>query len=78
MAMLYPLQFEPIDRKVSLGGRILKISDRSDAESYVRNGRLMGKSLHELVRRERAKAIRSKCRKKRFPLLIKIIDAEER
>jgi mannose-6-phosphate isomerase len=75
--MLYPLQFEPIDRKAIWGAESWKISDRADAQSRVRNGRLMGKSLHDLVEEYGPNLSGQKGSEKSFPLLIKTIDARD-
>jgi len=54
-----------------------EICDRTDAQSCVRDGRLKGKSLNELIDQFGAKFLGQGRTEKRFPLLIKIIDARE-
>ncbi|MEY2537640.1 MAG: mannose-6-phosphate isomerase [Verrucomicrobiota bacterium] len=67
-------------------GEAWEISDRPEAQSLVRNGPLLGKSLHELwiahrkeVFGESPKTAReSRALPDRFPLLIKLLDARDK
>ncbi len=54
-----------------------EISDRKEGESRVLNGRLKGKTLHELIEEFGDDFLGRERKDQRFPLLIKIIDARE-
>lgn len=54
-----------------------EISDRAEGESRVLNGRLRGKTLRELIEAFGEDLLGRKRGDRRFPLLIKIIDARE-
>ena len=55
-----------------------EIADHEDGMSVVLNGVYAGKTLRELLRIHGARILGSKIEGKRFPLLIKIIDAREK
>src|SRR5205085_2470700 len=67
-------------------GESWEISDRSEAQSVVREGLLKGKTLHELWTDHREEifgeapktAREARALPERFPLLIKILDAQEK
>lgn len=91
--MLYPLKFKPHLVERVWGGHALarygkalppgkpigeswEVTDRDEAQSVVANGPLAGKTLRELLSVE---LLGTNCRgAKRFPLLIKLLDARER
>lgn len=58
-------------------GESWEIVDRSEAQSLVTGGPMCGKSLHDLWTQERTKIFGSVPDAPRFPLLIKILDAQE-
>lgn len=58
-------------------GESWEIVDRTEAQSVVTNGPLRGKTLHELWTRHREEIFGEVPDTPRFPLLIKIIDAQE-
>jgi mannose-6-phosphate isomerase len=59
-------------------GESWEIVDRADAQSVVTNGRLKGKTLHELWTKHRAEIFGNVPDAPRFPLLIKLLDAHEK
>lgn len=60
-------------------GETWEISDRDDAQTIVANGPDKGKTLRQLVEENGAKLLGTNCRDtKRFPLLVKLLDARER
>lgn len=61
-------------------GEAWELVDREEAQSVVHEGLLRGKTLHELWRdhRETVFGARYQGREGRFPLLFKLLDAEER
>ncbi|HUI05410.1 MAG TPA: type I phosphomannose isomerase catalytic subunit [Verrucomicrobiae bacterium] len=60
-------------------GESWEISDRDDVQSVVANGPDQGKTLREQVKLLGAKLLGTNCGKaRRFPLLVKLIDARER
>jgi mannose-6-phosphate isomerase len=59
-------------------GESWEIVDRSEAQSVVVGGPLRGRSLHELWTQEREEVFGDVPNAPRFPLLIKILDAEEK
>lgn len=60
-------------------GESWEIADRPDAESVVTNGPLAGKTLHWLVQHQRDSLLgEARALHGRFPLLVKILDAEEK
>jgi mannose-6-phosphate isomerase len=59
-------------------GESWEIVDRAEAQSIVANGPLRGKTLHELWTEHRDEVFGAVPRSERFPLLVKILDAEER
>jgi mannose-6-phosphate isomerase len=59
-------------------GESWEIVDRSEAQSVVAGGRLDGKTLHELWTQERGEIFGNVPDTQRFPLLIKILDAQEK
>ncbi len=62
-----------------LFGESWEISDRAEAQSVLANGRLAGKTLHWLMENyERELLGEAKSLNGRFPLLVKILDAEEK
>jgi len=54
-----------------------EITDRSDGVSLIANGVWKGKNLHEYIQSDPTKILGTACRTKRFPLLIKLIDARK-
>ena len=58
-------------------GESWEIVDRAEAQSVVRNGPLRGVTLHELWRERRAQIFGNVADRPRFPLLIKLLDAQE-
>ena len=63
---------------VSKIGESWEIVDRPEAQSVVANGPLKGKTLHELWSEQRAEIFGDVSAASRFPLLIKLLDAEQR
>ncbi|MFN2541581.1 MAG: type I phosphomannose isomerase catalytic subunit [Chthoniobacterales bacterium] len=61
-----------------LVGESWEIVDRAEAQSVVANGSLKGKSLHELWTQDRQSIFGEVRDTPRFPLLIKLLDAEEK
>jgi len=59
-------------------GESWEIVDRSEAQSVVVGGPLRGRSLHELWTQEREEVFGDVPNAPRFPLLVKILDAEEK
>jgi mannose-6-phosphate isomerase len=59
-------------------GESWEIVDRAEAQSVVGNGPLRGRTLHELWTRHREQIFGEVPDTPRFPLLIKVIDAQER
>jgi mannose-6-phosphate isomerase len=59
-------------------GESWEIVDRPEAQSVVANGPLCGKTLHELWMQHRREIFGDLADTPRFPLLIKIIDAQEK
>jgi mannose-6-phosphate isomerase len=60
-------------------GESWEISDRDDVQTIVANGPDAGKTLRQLIKANDAQLLGSNCGKaKRFPLLIKLLDARER
>src|SRR6202521_3037285 len=58
-------------------GESWEIVDRPEAQSVVANGPLAGKTLHELWSQHREEIFGDVLEASRFPLLIKLLDAEE-
>jgi mannose-6-phosphate isomerase len=58
-------------------GESWEIVDRPEAQSIVRNGPLRGKTLHELWTQDRQLIFGNVVSSARFPLLIKLLDAQE-
>jgi mannose-6-phosphate isomerase len=59
-------------------GESWEISDRAEANSIVANGSLKGKTLHDLIAGHRNEIMgRARLPEGRFPLLIKILDAQD-
>src|SRR4051794_30044951 len=58
-------------------GESWEIVDRSEAQSIVTSGPLSGRTLHELWTQHRKEVFGDVPEKARFPLLIKILDAQE-
>src|SRR3982074_819950 len=58
-------------------GESWEIVDRPEAQSVVGNGPLRGKTLHELWTQDRQKIFGEPPDSPRFPLLIKLLDAQE-
>ncbi len=69
-------------KKISSGARIgesWEIVDRADAQSVVHDGPLRGQTLHELWTHRRAEIFGGNVGgSERFPLLVKMLDAQER
>src|SRR4029450_3583496 len=59
-------------------GESWEIVDRSEAQSVVTGGPLGGRTLHELWTQDREEIFENVPETPRFPLLIKILDAEEK
>ncbi len=59
-------------------GESLEIVDRPEAQSVVSNGPLKGKSLHDLWSQHRKQIFGDVPELPRFPLLIKLLDAQEK
>src|SRR5215475_12895847 len=59
-------------------GESWEIVDRADAQSVVSSGPMRGKTLHELWTQHRRKVFGEVPENARFPLLIKILDAQEK
>jgi mannose-6-phosphate isomerase len=59
-------------------GESWEIVDRPEAQSVVRNGPLRGKTLHELWTQDRQLIFGNVVDSVRFPLLIKLLDAQEK
>lgn len=92
--MLYPIKFSPVFKDYIWGGRELEklgktlpegitaesweISTHPDGISSVSNGEFKGMLLTELVSRLGNKMVGTQIDRKRFPLLIKFIDANDR
>lgn len=72
---LYGKQLPP---KLKIG-ESWEISDREEAQSVILNGPLAGKTLHWLMQHhERDLLGTARCASGRFPLLVKILDAEDK
>jgi mannose-6-phosphate isomerase len=65
----------PLNLKI---GESWEIVDRPEAQSVVANGLLKGKTLHELWNEQRDEIFGDVSDASRFPLLIKLLDAEQR
>src|SRR5260370_8304633 len=59
-------------------GESWEIVDRPEAQSVVANGPLKGTTLHELWSQHRQEIFGDISKAPRFPLLIKLLDAEEK
>src|SRR6266404_1518991 len=59
-------------------GESWEIVDRKEAQSVVRNGSMRGKTLHELWTRDRQESFGELPDSPRFPLLLKLLDAQQR
>jgi mannose-6-phosphate isomerase len=59
-------------------GESWEIVDRPEAQSVVANGPLKGKTLHDLWRQDRHSIFSDVPDSERFPLLIKLLDAQEK
>jgi mannose-6-phosphate isomerase len=59
-------------------GESWEIVDREEAQSVVRNGASRGKTLHELWTRDRQEVFGDLPDSPRFPLLVKLLDAQEK
>jgi mannose-6-phosphate isomerase len=64
----------PLDKKI---GESWEIVDRPEAQSIVREGPLRGKTLHELWTEHRSQIFGDLTESERFPLLVKLLDAQE-
>jgi mannose-6-phosphate isomerase len=58
-------------------GESWEIVDREEAQSVVRNGAMRGKTLHELWTQDRQEIFGKLPDSPRFPLLVKLLDAQE-
>src|SRR6266478_8831829 len=58
-------------------GESWEIVDRKEAQSVVRNGAMRGKTLHELWTQDRQEIFGELPDSPRFPLLVKLLDAQE-
>src|SRR5437016_11604555 len=68
-------------KKLPLGkriGELWEIVDRPEAQSVVASGPLKGKTLHELWSQHREEIFGDVPDARRFPLLIKLLDAREK
>ena len=54
-----------------------ELSDREDGMSIITNGPLQGKSLHEVISLHSKALFGTQTPSKRFPLLLKLIDAHD-
>ncbi len=59
-------------------GESWEIVDRAEAQSVVRSGSRRGKTLHELWEHDRADIFGGLAESERFPLLIKLLDAQDK
>src|SRR6266404_3219134 len=59
-------------------GESWEIVDRKEAQSVVRNGAMRGKTLHELWTQDRQEFFGDLPDSPRFPILVKLLDAQER
>ncbi len=59
-------------------GESWEIVDREEAQSVVRDGPLRGKTLHELWTEHRQEIFGDVVNRERFPLLVKLLDAQEK
>ncbi|PYL84446.1 MAG: mannose-6-phosphate isomerase, partial [Verrucomicrobia bacterium] len=59
-------------------GESWEIVDRKEAQSVVRNGAMRGKTLHELWTQDRQEIFGELPDSPRFPLLLKLLDAQQR
>jgi mannose-6-phosphate isomerase len=59
-------------------GESWEIVDREEAQSVVRDGPMRGKTLHELWAEHRAEVFGDVADSGRFPLLVKLLDAQEK
>jgi mannose-6-phosphate isomerase len=59
-------------------GESWEIVDRAEAQSVVQRGRWRGRTLHDLWQNERRNVFGDIAEAERFPLLIKLLDAEEK
>jgi mannose-6-phosphate isomerase len=72
---------ELFEKKLPRHGRIgeaWEIVDREEAQSVVRDGPLRGKTLHELWTAHRREVFGDVANSERFPLLVKLLDAQEK
>src|SRR2546423_2369055 len=72
---------ELVDKKLPANkpiGESWEIVDRPEAQSVVANGPLKGKSLHELWSQDRQSIFGNIANAPRFPMLIKLLDAQEK
>ncbi|MEP6809310.1 MAG: type I phosphomannose isomerase catalytic subunit [Chthoniobacterales bacterium] len=74
LANLYGKEL-PADARI---GESWEIVDRPEAQSVVRGGPLQGKTLHELWQKHRAEIFGKIDDTPRFPLFLKLLDAEEK
>jgi mannose-6-phosphate isomerase len=58
-------------------GESWELVDRPEAQSVVLNGAHAGKTLRDLMKEHRVELVGQACSGERFPLLVKILDAEE-
>lgn len=59
-------------------GESWEIVDREEAQSVIRDGPMRGKTLHELWTEHRAEVFGDRAHGGRFPLLVKLLDAQEK
>lgn len=59
-------------------GESWEIVDREEAQSVIRGGPMRGKTLHELWTEHRAEVFGDRAHGGRFPLLVKLLDAQEK
>lgn len=75
---MYPVLFKPIVKKMIWGSESWDITCRPNETGVIENGESPGESFEKFIARDAEKILGTKiANKKRFPLLIKIIDARD-
>lgn len=74
---MYPLRFDRIKKNYIWGNEFWEISDRMETMSSVANGPCKGMTLQDLIHLWKENLLGFGSLSTRFPLLIKIIDAQE-
>lgn len=76
--MLYPLLFKEVYKKMIWGSESWGITCRPNEMGVIENGPLAGESFAEAIRRDRTGMLGTRLAEEdRFPLLVKIIDAQD-